>query len=385
MSDVQKHGKTYSLHSYRGGVHSRINTGATTLREAKRAAERINALFDREKATKQLTSKLCEYALSLAAGDLRKEMLVEPLRALQAQAALEVLPVIADLFPAPPVTAAELWGRYMATKPEVKPVTLRTRRQRYAIFEAWSQDRDVSDITVADCRRFLSSRSDASGQTIKNYCSDLSVVFEAAGVANPWKTPGLRPKHVEHAETAAMEIAPARQLLAYCDAHLTDRIGGITLERWAAFLRAMYYSGQRPVDVCHFEYAEFDGIIIDMLPEKTSRTRRHVNYKADPLLRRLLDNLPRTDQKYFFPEFAAMYDADRSKTSTHFSKLATAAGIDPKFKLYSFRHGFITYQLDAGNDDLDVAAAVGHSSTATTKEHYYHGKKTVELSALPEL
>ena len=385
MADLQKHGKTYSLHVYRGGVHQRINTGASTLRDAKRAAERIVAMLDREKQTRQLASKLCEYALALARGDLQKEMLGSPLRALEAQAALEVLPVIEALFPAPPVTAAELWARYLATKPEVKVVTLKTRRQRYATFEEWAQDRDVSDLTVADCRRFLASRKNTSAQTIKNYVADLSVVFEAAGVANPWRTPGLRPKHIEHQETPAMEIDPARQLLAYCDEHPAEEVGGITLERWAVFLRAMYYSGQRPIDVCHFEYKEFDGIVIDLIPEKTSRTRRHVNYKADPRFRMLLDSLPKTDERYFFPEFAAMYDRDRSKTSRYYRQLATRAGLDPKFKLYSFRHGFITYQLDAGEDDTDVAAAVGHTSTRTTNTHYYHGKKTIDLAELPKL
>ncbi|MBQ9502882.1 MAG: site-specific integrase [Lentisphaeria bacterium] len=385
MPDLQKHGKTYSLHVYRGGVHQRINTGATTLRDARRAADRITALYDREKATRQLTAKLCEYALALARGELTREMLSAPLQALEAQAALEVLPVVAELFPAPPVSAAELWDRYISTKPEVKPVTLKTRRQRYAIFEIWAQERDMSHLSVADCRRFLASREGASGQTIKNYLSDLAVVFEAAGVENPWKTPGLRPKHVVHAETAAMELSAARKLLAFCDDHPDDRYGDIPLARWAAFLRAHYYSGLRPIDVCHFEYKDFNGVVIDMIPEKTSRTRRHVNYKADPLLRQLLDSLPHLDDRFYFPEFAAMYDRDRSKTSHYYSQIAAAAGIDPKYKLYSFRHGFATYAIDAGADETDVAAAIGHTTTATTTGHYYHGKKTVELPKLQAL
>ena len=154
---LQRAGKTYSLHVYRGGIHQRINTGATTRRDALRAAERINALFDREKQTKALTAKLCEYAYALAEKQLRRDMLISPLRGLQAQAALEVLPIIGELFPAPPTTAAELWSRYLATRPEVKPVTLKTRRQRYATFERWAGERDVSDFPLADCRRFLAS------------------------------------------------------------------------------------------------------------------------------------------------------------------------------------------------------------------------------------
>ena len=150
-------------------------------------------------------------------------------------------------------------------------------------------------------------------------------------------------------------------------------------------MRALYYSGQRPVDVCHFEYSEFDGNVIDLIPEKTSRTRRHVNYKADPRLRQLLGSLPRDDTRYFFPEFAAMYDRGRERTSQAFARLAERAGVDPKYKLYSFRHGFVTFQLDAGEDDADVSAAVGHTSTKTTTGHYYHGKKTVELAELPKL
>ena len=385
MADLEKHGKTYSLHVYRGGIHQRINTGASTLRDAKRAADRIVAMLDREKQTKELTSKLCEYALALARNELTKQMMSGQLHALEAQAAREALAVVAGLFPAPPVTAAELWKRYIDSKPEVKAVTLKTRHQRYTAFERWVGERDVADLSVADCRRFLASLGHPSGQTIKNYVSDIAVVFEAAEVNNPWKTSCLKPKHVEHKETAAMEIDPARKVLAYCDEHPGDTIGDIPLDRWAAFLRAMYYSGQRPVDVCHFEFCEFDGNVIDLMPEKTSRTRRHVNYKADPRLRQLLAALPRTDERYFFPEFAALYKRERGRPGRLFREVAARAGIDPKFKLYSFRHGFITYALDAGAADDDVAAAVGHTSTATTKEHYYHGKKTVELPELPKI
>ena len=56
---LERAGRFYHLHLYRGGIHQRINTGATTRRDALRAAERINALFDREKQTKSLTAKLC--------------------------------------------------------------------------------------------------------------------------------------------------------------------------------------------------------------------------------------------------------------------------------------------------------------------------------------
>lgn len=381
---IERAGKTYWLHVYRGGVHQRINTGATTRRDALRSADRINALFDREKQTKMLTAKLCEYAYALAEKQLRRDMLISPLRGLQALAALEVLPIIGELFPAPPVTAAELWSRYIASRPEVKPVTLRAREGHWRKFSHWAGERDLSDFQLADARRFLASLH-ASGQTIRNYISDLSVVFEAAAVPNVWKNQTLRPKNVEHAEAVPMDFAAAKTLLAFCDDHPAELIYNITLDRWAAFLRALYYSGQRPVDVCHFEYKEFDGQVIDLIPEKTSRTRRHVNYRADPRLRQLLGSLPRDDARFFFPEFAEMYDRDRGTPSKAFAKLAARAGIDPKYTLYSFRHGFITYQLDAGTADADVAAAVGHTATATTTGHYYHGKKTVALTDLPEL
>lgn len=380
---LEKHGRTYRIQLRRDGVTQWISTGATTLRDAKRAAERVTALFDREKQSRALAHKLCEYALALARRELCADMMHEPLRALEAQAALEVMPVIEALFPAPPVTAAELWSRYIDSRPEVKPVTLATRRQRYSTFEEWAKDRDVSTMNVADCRRFLASR-DASPQTVKNYVSDLSVVFAAAGVVNPWKTEGLRPKHVENAETPPITVEQARRILTYCDEHADAEVGKVALGRWAAFLRAAYYSGQRPVDVCRFEYREFDGMVIDLLPEKTSRTRRKVNYKADPLLRALLDSLPRTDKKYYFPEFAAMYARGRDLPGRYFVKIAARAGV-PEARLYGFRHGFITQQIDAGADAEDLAAAVGHDSTETTRRHYYHGKKTIDLPAMPEV
>lgn len=383
---LEKRGKVYSLRLHRGGHQLRISTGAGNLRDAKRAAERITAMLDREKQTKQLTAKLCEYAVALARGELTRRMIDAPLRALEAQAALEVLPVIAELFPAPPLTAAELWSRYIETRPEVKPVTLRTRRQRYATFERWAGERDMADLTLPECRRFIASLGHPSGQTVKNYVSDISVVFDAAEITpNPWKSPNLKPKHVEHAETAAMEIEPARQLLAYCDERPAEIVGDVPLLRWAAFFRAMYYSGQRIVDVCFFERREFDGIVIDMMPEKTSRSRRWVNYKADPQLRELLQSLPETDERYFFPEFAAMYRRTRGRPGQLYKRIAAAAGIDPCLKLYSFRHGFATFQYTAGADENNVAAAVGHVSAKTTKKYYCHGKKTVELLALPKI
>jgi hypothetical protein len=39
----------------------------------------------------------------------------------------------------------------------------------------------------------------------------------------------------------------------------------------------------------------------------------------------------------------------------------------------------------SGAEETNVAAAAGHDSTETTRRHYYHGKKTIDLPAMPEV
>lgn len=386
MKIVKRNG-TYYLRLYRGGRQDFISTHKTTEKDAKKAAEIILLMYKKEKATLALTEKLCQYAVELAKGRLAKESLNGPLAALENQAKQEALDVIEKLFPTPAYTAEQLWQDYVS-KPhdDIKESTMKTKTQRFGIFKKWAGEMDLKNLLVDDCRRFLESLN-CSKQTWNNYLSDISSIFASVdGLNNPWGG-NLRQTKVEHKETETIDTETARSILAYCDAHKGEELWHIPYTEWANFLRALYYSGLRPVDICSLKRSEItDHGTFDLLPEKTSRTRNKVSYKIDPKLYAILSKMEIVDdEEYFFPTFVKLYKSNRARPGNAFKRLLDIAGIKSSCTLYSFRHSFITYQIDSGNDEKSVSAAVGHSSISVTKEHYYHGKKNVVLSDLPEI
>ena len=99
-----------------------------------------------------------------------------------------------------------------------------------------------------------------------------------------------------------------------------------------------------------------------------------------------MENLLPDENGMYFPDFAAAYKQHRANTSDGFRYILKKAGLaELKLQLYGFRHHFITYQIESGIEDEDIEAAVGHSNKAVTYEHYYHGRKKVELNDLPEV
>lgn len=383
-----KRGDYYYLRLRRGGVEEWISTHKTSKREGEKAAERILALFDREKQTRQLAKKLCEYALALARNEITQKDVQTPLAMLEKMATEEALKVIDDIFPAPPVTASDLWDTYMESNRNVKQSTISTKRQRWMTFQRWAGDKDMRTLNEIVCRKFLDSLN-ISSQTRKNYVSDLSSVFSAnGGVANPW-TANLRHGNQEQTtveERKDISIEDVRAILAFCDTHPDKTAREIPYASWARFLRTLYYTGLRPVDVCHLKSEEIKDGIIELLPEKTSRTRRKVSYKADDKLLSVLATIEVGEDGMFFPEFAAQYDRNRSNLDPGFKRIVNNAGLGGRgITLYGFRHHYVTYQINSGQDDESVASAVGHASTETTNAHYYHGRKKVVLSELPEV
>lgn len=386
-----KRGNYYYLRLRRGGVEEWVSTHKTSKREAEKSAERILMVFDREKATKQLARQLCQYAVALARGEISLKELSSPLAMLEAQANKAALDCIDDIFPLPAVTAMDLWERYIEVSGDVKASTLQTKRQRYMKFAEWAKDADMRTLNEIVCRRFLDSQK-VSLQTRKNYISDLSSVFNASDIPNPW-TAKLRttlvsatPTKTETKERSIVSPEQAQMVLAYCDSNPQVLVRSIPLERWAAFLRVLYYTGLRPVDVCFLTKGEIENGFVELTPEKTSRTRKKISYKADPKLLTVLESLAPDQDGMYFPDFAAAYKKHRSETSDGFRYILKRSGLtDLKIQLYGFRHHFITYQIESGIEDEDIEAAVGHSNKAVTYEHYYHGRKKVELNDLPEV
>ena len=386
-----KRGNYYYLRLRRGGVEEWVSTHKTSKREAEKSAERILMVFDREKATRQLARQLCNYAVALARGEITLNELSSPLAMLEAQANKAALDCIDDIFPLPAVTAMDLWERYVEVSGDVKASTLQTKKQRYMKFVEWAKDADMRTLNEIVCRRFLDSQK-VSPQTRKNYVSDLSSVFNASDIPNPWSarlrtaSATANATKTETKERGMVSPEQAQMVLAYCDNNPQVLVRSISLERWAAFLRVLYYTGLRPVDVCFLMQGEVENGFVELMPEKTSRTRKKISYKADPKLLAVLENLVPDENGMYFPDFAAAYKQHRANTSDGFRYILKKAGLaELKLQLYGFRHHFITYQIESGIEDEDIEAAVGHSNKAVTYEHYYHGRKKVELNDLPEV
>ena len=381
-----KRGNYYYMRLRRGGIEEWVSTHKTSEREAKKAAERILMVFDREKHMRQLSRQLCNYAMALAKGEISLRELSSPLAMLEKQAMQEALEAINDIFPLPALTASDLWDRYIEVSGKVKKSTLSTKKQRWDKFAAWAGDMDMRTLNEIICRQFLDSLG-VSSQTRKNYVSDLSSVFNVSDIENPWSS-NLRQCNdaSEPKERAPISIESVRGVLKYCDSNPGKLIRGIPLSRWGQFLRTLYYTGLRPVDVCHLRRDEIKAGVIELLPEKTSRTRRKVSYKADPKLLMVLQSIPDDGTPLFFSEFAIDYDKNRTNLACGFRSIIASVGIkEESISLYGFRHNYVTFQINSGNSDEAVASAVGHTSTNTTNEHYYHGRRNVELTDMPEV
>lgn len=206
--------------------------------------------------------------------------------------------------------------------------------------------------------------------------------LHAVGLGFDWGS--LRKSRVEHAERETLDIGQARRLLAWCDANPCETAGGVSAREWGAWVRVLYHTGLRPVDAVSLSRSEIVGGMVELMPEKTSRTRRKVSFAASPALLRVLEALEPDGDGRFFPALRDLYSRSRKNIPHHFARLCTLAGAEGVTP-YSFRHHFVTRQIDSGASMEDVAAAVGHSETSTTEAHYYHGRRGVELNEMPEI
>lgn len=134
---------------------------------------------------------------------------------------------------------------------------------------------------------------------------------------------------------------------------------------------------------CLLSRSEVKNGAVELMPEKTSRARKKVSFLADPSLLPVLDSLPEDPSGLFFPDFAALFRKNNSALTGGFSSLLQKAGLPSgSMQLYALRHNFVTCQIDSGADLEDVSAAVGHVSTSTTGEFYYHGRRRVSLPGM---
>lgn len=376
MAGLVKRGKIYYCRIQHGGRETWVSTHQTAERPARKAADRIESLFLREKATKQLTGQLLEVVKQLASGQLSVAECAGPLAAIEAVARQEALKVVDDLIPAPPLSASELWERYLSSNHELKASSFTTKRQRFNKFAEWAADYDMRAVSDRQCKKFLDSLGVAA-QTRNGYISDLSSVWKASpGLTNPW-TENLRQK-ARNVHKKPFSRDQVRQLLTHCEKN--------GLKFWHTAIMLSYYTGLRLKDVVLFRRDQItpDGYI-ELVPEKTARTQKRVRVPINAQLRRELDTVISIGPE-FFPEEARTYERCRNLISRQFRELLEDVRLyAPGYGFHSLRHTFVTEALNAGVDIKQVQAAVGHDAVEITEGIYYHGKQNADLSAYPEL
>lgn len=376
MAGLVKRGKIYYCRLQHGGRETWVSTHQTAERPARKAADRIESLFLREKATKQLTGQLLEVVKQLASGQLSVAECAGPLAAIEAVARQEALKVVDDLIPAPPLSASELWERYLSSNHELKASSFTTKRQRFNKFAEWAADYDMRMVSDRQCKKFLDSLGVAA-QTRNGYISDLSSVWKASpGLTNPW-TENLRQK-ARNVHKKPFSRDQVRQLLTHCEKN--------GLKFWHTAIMLSYYTGLRLKDVVFFRRDQItpDGYI-ELVPEKTARTQKRVRIPINAQLRRELDTVISIGPE-FFPEEARTYERCRNLISRQFRELLEDVHLyAPGYGFHSLRHTFVTEALNAGVDIKQVQAAVGHDAVEITEGIYYHGKQNADLSAYPEL
>ena len=377
MAGVVKRGNVYYWRGRAGGRETWISTQQTTERAARKAAERIESLFLRERETRHLTDQLLELVKLLASRQISLEECAGPLSALETQARREALELIDGLIPAPGLTAGEVWDRYLETNPDLKPSTLETKRQRFAKFAEWADDRDISSLSESDCRSFFRFLGTIKSHTHNNYLSDLSSIWRALSLENPWGE-NLR-QRLEVESKQPFTIDQVRELLEYC------RENG---ERfWHTAIMISYYTGLRLKDVVMLERSQVtsDGYI-DLVPAKTERSHKRVRIPIRPELLQELSGIELKSLRYYFPDQVTAYERNRGVLTVQFGRLLKKAGQSGRgLGFHSLRHTFITEALKAGVSLKHVQAVVGHTSIELTEGTYYHGERHADLSNYPAL
>lgn len=397
--NMRKRGAIWYYRDQSAGHDRLISTHKKEKAAAIEAAAQIRATIERERSSRRFSAALIEVAKGMARHDLTVEAARDRLATIENEAAAEVFPSIDAMIPAPPLSPTVLWDRYMATSPKLERSTLNTKKQRFFKFAAYAEKMDVSKFDRTEALRFLRSLGAEKAQTWKNYISDLSSVWQASpDLVSPWtadlrKVASATKKAVEH--KAFLSIDEMRKIKAYIE----GRIAAAKTEKergkyrfWHFFMILSFHCFCRLTDVVHASAfsVRSDGYF-DFSPLKTdSRTgNRKVAAEIRPQLKAELESLTPGKDGYYFPDYAARYDAretGRNAIDKEFTDILRACGFyRPGFGCHSMRHGGITLAIDAGNDVEEVAAVAGHDSVSITQGTYYHGRKKTHLDNYPDL
>ena len=373
-----KRGKNWYAVTYCGDKQVWTNLHKQKKEDAQDAYRILQAGIKRERAAHTLTDQLMTIISQLASQEITKSEARGNINLLRMNVMREAWKVIDEWIPAPGLTAAELWKKYLDTAPDLKDSTRKTKEQRFNVFSKWAGNRDMRLLKESDCRRFLESLNTEKSQTINNYISDLSSIWKAShDIENPWGAHLRRKSNSERKK--AFTVPQIRTIIEYC------RENG--LEFWRHAVTIGYYTGLRMKDVVYLSRASIRNGRLELVPEKTSGTERKVSIDILPPLQKELNSIiPVGNSLFFFPGEVARYEKDRQCLTPEFRKILDATGIyDRGYGFHSLRHTFITEALNAGIAVKDVQAVVGHEAVELTEGRYYHGNRNADLSSYPTL
>jgi len=374
-----KQGKIYYARFQFGDRETWISTHQTTEREAKRIHSRLEIEFKQ----KRISRKVADAIIDIAKAIVRKEMSVvgvkDALAIVDAQAYAEAYALISSLIPSPPVLASDVWAKYLASDPQLKPSTMETKRQRIEKFIAWAGERDMRQLDAYTARRFLDTL-DCGDLTKNHYIGVLSSIWkESPELANPWGEYLRRSVTIKHKQPFTLD--QIRAIVVYCRAK--------NLRFWELATQIAYYSGGRRLkEVVYFNSKSIQNGYIDLLPNKTERTGNRVRVQILPPLQPLLDQLQPDKDGYFFPEAIKRYEKARTNFNKEFTRILQAVEIhvtSAGFGFQSIRHSYVTEGIDAGIETKAIQATAGHGTLEITEGTYYHGIKDADISKLPLL
>ena len=279
---------------------------------------------------------------------------------------------------------AQLWPLYERfismrdRKPGIRLV--KQRKKNLDDFIEWTRTNypvsSAEDVTL-DCAMayadYLKKKTKLKDKSRKEYVSNLSTVWNAAGalqnLRNPWKD--LRPTVRDGQRHAAFTREQEQAVLAAARRS--------AVPHWYEASLIARWTGLRKHDVALLEWKDvnFDRGVIKTKPIKTQGYEIEVEVPMVNVLQNALKSLFAKNRRYVLPEFAKAYPGDPEDCT--FASILKAAGVtDPTITFHSWRHTFRTRLAEAGVSD-DLAKRLGGWTQDATVQRYDHADKTEEI------
>jgi integrase len=277
-------------------------------------------------------------------------------------AALRVPLLAMDMTPVAVETLAALTARYLATRIDASPNTLRTYRQAMAKFGPLAK-REPGSIRAADVQEWITGLS-ADGlapATVRKYLDPLRAVLDFAEIApNPARSPILRlppmageeinPPSYAHVEALVEAIAPRHRLA----------------------VRVLAETGLRSIELEALKWGDVD-LAGGQLRIARGRTKGRTAGRRwvplpDALVREIADLLPLEDRD---PDASVFPEATNRALGNAMRRACTLAEI-PVYTPHDLRHRFVSILVMGGVPLPVVKQVTGHSRASVTLDVYSH-------------